>query len=86
MSASKNLRILREMRNLPQKYVAHKLNMSQSNYSRIENGRVRISADDLMKISNILQVKASIIFELSEQQIFNLITQPQKEINSLHEM
>lgn len=79
--SSKNLRIIRELRNLPQKYIAHKLNMSQSNYSRIENGRVKISGDDLLKISEILKVKASLILEFDDSDFIDLISKKDEKDN-----
>lgn len=38
-----------------QDYVAHKLQMSQANYSKLESGKIKIDLDLLFKISLVLE-------------------------------
>jgi transcriptional regulator with XRE-family HTH domain len=56
MNIGNNIRRLREKRNYSQEYVAQMLQVSQSTYSKIEMGRVRIDIDRLMKLASLLDV------------------------------
>lgn len=50
------LRNYRQIRKLTQKEMAEMLNMSQRNYSKIENGEISLTLDRLQAISKILNV------------------------------
>ena len=55
-----NLKIkqLREVKSYTQEYMAEKLNVSNSTYSRIETGQQDITISRLAEIANILDVEA----------------------------
>jgi transcriptional regulator with XRE-family HTH domain len=50
------LRLFREFRNYSQEYIAEKLGITQTSYSRIENNRTRITAERLGQLAVILNV------------------------------
>lgn len=56
MNIGNNIRKLREKRNYSQEYVAHMLQVSQSTFSKIEKGQVRIDIHRLIKLANVLDV------------------------------
>jgi|SRR5690554_29078 len=55
-SAFKRIKILREVKNFSQNYMASELGISQPAYAKIENGTTGISLRRLMRISQILQI------------------------------
>jgi transcriptional regulator with XRE-family HTH domain len=50
------LKIIREWRNLSQEYVATQLGVSQNSYSRMENNRTKLKADDAEKLAAIFGI------------------------------
>lgn len=52
---------LREDKDLTQRYIAEKLNMSQPQYARYESGRRDFPVDLLIKISNIYKTSLDYI-------------------------
>ncbi|TDP61149.1 helix-turn-helix protein [Flavobacterium dankookense] len=50
----KTIRTIRLEKNYTQEYIATKLNISQSYYGRIENGKADLNIDTLYKILTIL--------------------------------
>jgi transcriptional regulator with XRE-family HTH domain len=50
------LRFFREFRNYSQEYIAEKLGITQTSYSRIETNRTKISAERLGQLAAILKV------------------------------
>jgi transcriptional regulator with XRE-family HTH domain len=68
-----NVKILRELKNFTQKFMANQLFMSQSNYSRIEKGLVRLNTETLKQISKILNVTESEIINLDENVIYSIL-------------
>ena len=53
----KNIRKIREEKNISQQDLAAICNFEKSNMSRIEAGRTNLTIDTLLKISDALQVK-----------------------------
>lgn len=53
---NEKIRLLRLEKSFSQEYVAAMLDISQSYYGRIENGKRTISIDCLMKILSVLDV------------------------------
>lgn len=53
-----------------QKEMADRLYMDQSQYSRRENGNIRISEDEWEKLSQILDVPVEDIFESEDRNVF----------------
>lgn len=67
----RNIKMIRELKNLTQEYVAKQLEMSVSNYSYIENGKTDITFSKLEKIAEVLEVSYQQILNLNPSQIFN---------------
>jgi transcriptional regulator with XRE-family HTH domain len=59
---NEKIRLLRLEKNYSQEYVAAQLELSQSYYGRIENGKRTISVDCLMKILSVLDVDYNTFF------------------------
>lgn len=55
-SIGTTIRRIRTLKGYSQDYIASLLDMSQTNYSRIENDRCNITVDYLFKIARILEV------------------------------
>lgn len=56
---SQNIRKIRRSKDFTQEYMAFEMGISQKAYSDIENSKVKINVEMLMKISDILGVKPS---------------------------
>lgn len=56
MSIYTKIRNLREQRGLKQQNMADLLNINQATYNKIENAQLRVKADVLIKIAEILEV------------------------------
>ncbi len=50
------IRMIREVRNFSQEYIADKLGIKQNSYSKIENNQTKLTAEMLQKIADVLQV------------------------------
>ncbi len=73
MHIGHKLKKLRELKNLTQEYVANQLEITQSNYSRIENNEIELSLNKLEKIADVLEMKPEEILAFDEKYIFNLM-------------
>lgn len=62
---------LRELKNLTQEYMADKLQMSQSNYSRIESNELDIPFTKLQLIADILEISLHDLIEFDAKYFFN---------------
>ncbi len=51
-----NIRSARESMNIKQEYIAEKLGVSPATYSKVENGKVRLTAQRLQQIASIIGV------------------------------
>lgn len=58
---AQNIRYLRLLHDLPQRYMAHKLGVSQVTYCRLERGEVRLSKSLHEKLSSIFGCSAHFI-------------------------
>ena len=54
MNIGNKIKRMRELKGLKQDYIADQLQMTQSNYSRIENNHVSIKYDLLLKVAHVL--------------------------------
>lgn len=76
-----NIRKVRELKNLSQKYLAHRLGISQSAYSAIENSKTELSFRRLFHIAYILGVDSDVLVHFSEEKalasILELKTYPE---------
>lgn len=64
------LRDLREDNDFTQKYVAEKLSFIHSAYAKIERGARILSADMIIKLSNLYNVSTDYLFYLLRQTDF----------------
>jgi len=69
MNIGNNIKQIRELKNFSQEYIAGKIEVSQSTYSRIEKGTTPIKIDTLQRIAEVLEVDLSTL--LSSTNIFN---------------
>ena len=53
--------------------MAEKLDISQSAYSRLEKGEIKISKEKLVQIAKVLEVKPEDIKEFDSQKYFNSV-------------
>ncbi|MEM0942088.1 MAG: helix-turn-helix transcriptional regulator [Bacteroidota bacterium] len=61
---------IRELKNHKQEYMADKLGISQSAYSRYENMETEVSEDMLKQIAEVLEVDPEQIKQFDEKMIF----------------
>lgn len=59
----KNIRKIRELKNLTREYVAEELKMSMSGYGKIERGEVDLTVTKLIDIAKVLGVSIEFIFK-----------------------
>lgn len=62
---------IREQRNYSQQYVASKLGVSQKAYSKIETGETKLSVDNLMKLSEILETTINDLLDTVGNAVYN---------------
>lgn len=67
----KNIKKIRELKNLTREFVADELNMSTSGYGKIERGEVDLTVSKLVKISKVLNVSVEFIFKFDIKIFFN---------------
>ncbi len=63
----KRIRELREDNDYNQKDICQLLRMTQSNYSKIENGVQQLKADELKKLAIFYRVSADYILEITNK-------------------
>ena len=61
----KNLRNIREDRDIKQKDIAKFLNVSQNTYSQYETGVISLTAEILIKLSNYYNVSIDYLLDIS---------------------
>ena len=62
---------VREQRNFSQQYVSSKLGISQKAYSKIETGETKLSVDNLLKLSEILETSVTDLLESVGNAVYN---------------
>ena len=67
----RRIRELREDNDLKQQDIATVLNMSQANYSFIENGVQQLKAEELKKLALFYRVSSDYILEISNKKEIN---------------
>lgn len=77
MGIGKNVKQIRELKNLSQSHMANALDISQSTYAKIENDQIIPKIDRLQQIASILEVDLSTLLNTSNNFTFNF----QKEAN-----
>jgi transcriptional regulator with XRE-family HTH domain len=66
---AENIRIFRQLRHLPQKYMAEQLGMSQGNFAKIENGKVGIPIHTLERIAALLECSKDVLMHFDAEGI-----------------
>jgi transcriptional regulator with XRE-family HTH domain len=67
-----NIKKFRELKNTTREQLASKLNMSLSNYSKIERGEIDLTLSRIEKISELLEIDISQLLNFDASQIFNV--------------
>lgn len=67
MEYYQRIKNLREDSERNQKEIAALLNMTQTNYAKIENGRIDISIDNLKKLCYLYQLSADYIIGITNE-------------------
>lgn len=62
----KNIRSLREDKDIRQKEIAAYLNVSQNTYSQYETGVIALTADILIKLSDYYDVSVDYLLDLTD--------------------
>ncbi|KQB43272.1 Helix-turn-helix domain protein [Flavobacterium daejeonense] len=62
MLLHEKIKLIRESKKLSQSYLAYELNLSQSQYSRREKGEIQFVADEIIKLSKLLETSISEFF------------------------
>lgn len=70
-SIKNKIRIIRELKNYTQEYVAEQLGITQANYSKIEKGKTSLTYAKLEEIANILEVSVEDIITFDSQRSFS---------------
>ena len=71
MILGSKIKTIREMKNFTQEYIAEKLEMSQSNYSRIERNQINIPIKTLQTIAEIFDITLTELIEFDAKHFFN---------------
>lgn len=74
MNVNDKIRMMREMNNWTQEYVADKLHMSLTSYAKLERGESRLHLDKLTKIAEVFQVNIADLLSLDKQGLIWLIS------------
>ena len=64
----KNLRAIREDKDIKQREVADYLNVSQNTYSQYENGVIELTAETLIKLAKFYNVSVDFLLDLTDDQ------------------
>lgn len=78
------IRKLREAKDLTQEYMAHKLDISQNVYSKLESGGIKITTDRLRLIAEVLEVPEEDLIK-DDLNIFNIHNNTYGYIETLKE-
>ena len=62
----KNIKTLRNLKNLNQKQIAEILNVSQTTYSRYENGKLDIPSKSLIKLAKFYNVSVDYLLGIEK--------------------
>jgi transcriptional regulator with XRE-family HTH domain len=68
---SEKIKRMRELKNLTQEFMAEKLNMSQSGYSKIESGQSTVSFSKLSEIAELLDLSPEDLISFDSQKFSN---------------
>jgi transcriptional regulator with XRE-family HTH domain len=69
MKIGDNIKNLRELKNLTQAYMAERLNMSISGYSKIEKNKTDVALSKILTIAEILETDISTLLNFDAKQV-----------------
>lgn len=75
ITLARNIRKIRDIRGLSQEFVAEKLELSQSAYSKIEQGKTFLTEEVKEKIATVLGVSKKLLESYNDNMIFNYCNQ-----------
>ena len=73
MHIGQKIKKLRELKNLTQSHLADELGVTQSAYSKIEQGETEVSYSRLEKIASVLGMKPEELIAFNESMVFNVM-------------
>lgn len=73
MTVGQKIKKIRRSKEISQKQLALQINKSESTFKKYENGEVAITVDVLMDIAEVLEVNPSILLNVDEVNIIDLI-------------
>jgi transcriptional regulator with XRE-family HTH domain len=73
LQLGQKIKKLRELKNFTQSHIASELGITQSAYSKMEQGETEVSYSKLTKIAEILGIAPEEIMTFNEQMIFNVM-------------
>lgn len=71
MLIGNKIRKIRELRGYTEEYLAHRLGMSQNNFSKIELGKVALTLERIDEIAKVLDIDPVKLIEFDDSLIFN---------------
>ena len=75
ITIAQNIRKIRDIRGFTQEFVAEKLELSQSAYSKIEQGKIFLTEEVKEKIAKTLGVSKKLLESYNDNMIFNYCNQ-----------
>jgi transcriptional regulator with XRE-family HTH domain len=79
----KNIKNIRELKNLTQAHVASQLNIAQRTYGNIEKAKNNVTYEAIEQIAKVLEVSVNKILELNAEVILNNNSQAGGQLNQL---
>lgn len=73
MNIGNNIKIVRELKNLSREYVAKRLGMSSSGYTKIERDLVEHTVIRILQIAEILDVEFELLIKMDPLKVLNLL-------------
>lgn len=71
---ARKIRLLREIHDYTQEYVAGRLDISQNTYSMLEKGETKLTVDRLGKLAELYEMDIADLLKTTEQTIINKVT------------
>lgn len=73
MDIGEKVRKVRELQNLSQEDMAHKLHMTPNNYAKLERGEIKMHVERLEQIANIFNMEAGDLLSLDKKNFICII-------------
>ena len=73
IEAGQNIKVIRELKNYTQDYVAGQLNVSTPTYSNIETGKTEVTLSRLEQLAQIFEVDYLQILSLDRSEMLNIV-------------